>query len=72
MEAILKLNSCLADIRRWMITNKLKINYSVTELIVFRCPQLKCSLSVNIGESIILNFDDHITVVEAHVFISKT
>ena len=25
-EAILKLNSCLADIRRWMITNKLKIN----------------------------------------------
>ena len=25
LEAILKLNSCLADIRRWMITNKLKI-----------------------------------------------
>ena len=26
LEAILKLNSCLSDIRRWMITNKLKIN----------------------------------------------
>ena len=25
LEAISKLNSCLADIRRWMITNKLKI-----------------------------------------------
>ena len=28
LEAISKLNSCLADIRRWMITNKLKINDS--------------------------------------------
>ena len=28
LEAILKLNTCLADIRRWMITNKLKINDS--------------------------------------------
>ena len=26
LEAISKLNSCLADIMRWMITNKLKIN----------------------------------------------
>ena len=26
LEIILKLNSCLADIRKWMITNKLKIN----------------------------------------------
>ena len=26
LEAISKLNSCLANIRRWMITNKLKIN----------------------------------------------
>ena len=30
LEAISKLNSCLADIRRWMITNKLKINDSKT------------------------------------------
>ena len=44
-EVILKLNGCLADIRRWMITNKLKINDSKTEFIVFRSPQLKCGLS---------------------------
>ena len=28
LEAISKVNSCLSDIRRWMITNKLKINDS--------------------------------------------
>ena len=28
LEAISKLNNCFADIRRWMITNKLKINDS--------------------------------------------
>ena len=56
LEAISKLNSCLADIRRWMITNKLKINDSKTEFIVLRSPQLKCDLSglsVNVGESMI-------------------
>ena len=56
LEAISKLNSCLADIRRWMITNKLKIYDSKTEFIVFRSPQLKCDLSglsVNVGESMI-------------------
>ena len=39
-----------------MIINKLKINDSKTELIVFRSPQLKCDLSglsVNVGESMI-------------------
>ena len=39
-----------------MITNKLKINESKTEFIVFRSPQLKCDLSglsVNLGESMI-------------------
>ena len=39
-----------------MITNKLKINDSKTELIVFRSPQLKCDLSglsVNVGEGMI-------------------
>ena len=54
LEVISKLNSCLADIRRWMITNKLKINDSKTEFIVFRSPQLRCDLSglsVNVGES---------------------
>ena len=54
LEVILKVNSCLSDIRRWMITNKLKINDSKTEFIVLRSPQLRCdlsSLSVNIGEN---------------------
>ena len=39
-----------------MITNKLKINYSKTEFIVFRSLQLKCDLSglsVNVGESMV-------------------
>ena len=56
LKAISKLNSCLADIRRWMITNQLKINDLKTEFIVFRSPQLKCDLSglsVNVGESMI-------------------
>ena len=56
LEAISKLNSCLADIMRWVITNKLKINDSITEFIVFRSPQLKydlSGLSVNVGESMI-------------------
>ena len=37
-----------------MITNKLKINDSKTEFVVFRSPQLKCDLSgfsVNVDES---------------------
>ena len=44
----------LEAIRRWMITNKLKINDSKTEFIVFRSPQLRCDLSglsVSDGES---------------------
>ena len=56
LESISKVNSCLSDIRRWMITNKLKINYSKTEFIVFRSPQLRCDLSglsVNVGECLI-------------------
>ena len=76
LEAISKLNSCLADNRRWMITNKLRL----MRVILFRSPQLKCDfsgLSVNVGESMItqsskvrdlgvifdqfLHFDDHIT-----------
>ena len=74
LEAISKLNSCLADIRRWMITNKLTMNDSKTEFIVFRSPQLKCDLSCMITQSSkvrdfgvifdqFLNFDDHITAI---------
>ena len=54
LESISKVTSCLSDIRRWMITNKLKINDSKTEFIVFRSPQLRSDLSglsVNVGES---------------------
>ena len=53
LELISKVNSCLSDIRRWMITDKLKINDSITKCIVFRSPQLRCDLSgllVNVGE----------------------
>ena len=62
-----------------MITNKLKINDSKTEFIVFRSPQLKCDLSVNVDTSMItqsskvrnlgvifdkfINFNDHITAI---------
>ena len=54
LEAISKVSSCLFDIRRLMITNKLKINDLNTEFIVFRSSQLRCDLSgltVNVGES---------------------
>ena len=43
-------------VERWMITNKLKMNDSKTECIVFRSLQQKCDLSglsVNVGESMI-------------------
>ena len=78
LESISKVNSCLSDIRRWMITNKLKINDSKTEFIVFRSPQLRCDLSglsANVGVSqitqslkvrdlgVTFNFDDHITAI---------
>ena len=59
LEAISKLNSCIADIRRWMITNKIKINDSKTEWIEFISPQLMCDLnglSVNVGESMITQY----------------
>ena len=70
-----KLNNCISDIRVWMIKNKLKINVSKTEFIVFRSPQAV----VYVGDSIIqqsskvrdlgvifdqfLSFDDYISSV---------
>ena len=51
-----KLNNCISDIRVWMIKNKLEIDDSKTEFIVFRSPQAKqdlSSLSVHVGDSII-------------------
>ena len=40
-QALGKINACISDIRKWMILNKLKINYAKTEFIVFRSPMLK-------------------------------
>ena len=45
LETISKVNSCLTNIWRWMITNKSKINDSKAEFIVFSSPQLRCDLS---------------------------
>ena len=45
LQAISKSNSCISDIRRWVIANTLKMNDSKTEFIVFRSPQLRCDLS---------------------------
>ena len=41
LESLTKLNMCISDIRVWMIKNKLKINDSKTEFIIFRSPLLK-------------------------------
>ena len=51
-----KLNNYISDIRVWMITNKLKMNDSKIEFIVFRSLQAKhdlSGLSVSVGDSII-------------------
>ena len=45
LESLTKLNMCISDIRVWMIKNKLKINDSKTEFIIFRSPLLKQNLS---------------------------
>ena len=45
LELLTKLNMCISDIRVWMIKNKLKINDSKTEFIIFRSPLLKQNLS---------------------------
>ena len=53
LESLTKLNMCLSDIRVWMITNKLKINDSKTEFIIFRSPLLKqnlSDLSISVGD----------------------
>ena len=52
-ESLTRLNMCISDIRVWMIKNKLKINDSKTEFIIFRSPLLKqnlSDLSVNVGD----------------------
>ena len=41
LTSLTKLNYCISDISVWMIKNKLKINDSKTEFIIFRSPLLK-------------------------------
>ena len=53
LESLTKLNMCIPDIRVWMIKNKLKINDSKTEFIIFQSPLLKqnlSDLSVSVGD----------------------
>ena len=53
LEALTKLNMCISDIRVWTIKNKLKINDSKTEFIIFRFTLLKqkfSDLSVSVGD----------------------
>ena len=52
LESLTKLNMCISDIRVWMIKNKLKINDSKTEFIIFRSPLQNLSdLSISVGDS---------------------
>ena len=53
LESLTKVNMCISDIRVWMIKNKLKINNSKTEFIIFLSPLLKqnlSDLSVSVGD----------------------
>ena len=45
LASLIKLNNCISDIRVWMINNKLNMNDSKTEFIVFRNPQANQDLS---------------------------
>ena len=54
LESLTKLNMCSSDIRVWMIKNKLKINNSKTEFIIFLSPVLKqnlSDLSISVGDT---------------------
>ena len=41
LESISSVNRCLSDIRRWMITNKLKINDSKTDHAIIKGERLR-------------------------------
>ena len=52
LESLTRLSMCISDIRVWMINNKLKINDSKTEFMIFQSPLLKqnlSDLSVSVG-----------------------
>jgi hypothetical protein len=52
-----RINACLADIRSWMIANKLKINDSKTEFLVLATPnahaKLPSDLNIKVGKCVI-------------------
>ena len=84
LESLTKLNRCISDIRVWMIKNKLKINDSKTEFIIFRSPLFLSDLSVSVGDmqvspsskvrdlSVVfdqyLTFHDHINICKSTHF----
>ena len=51
--AVQQLESCVEDIRIWMLRNKLKMNDSKTEMIVFAPPRVTIpDLSVSVGSDV--------------------
>ena len=56
MEALEKLRTCIADIRSWMIGNKLKINDDKTEFLIITSPNANFSEELNftIGNEVVL------------------
>ena len=76
--SLLKIESCISDIRSWMIKNKLKINDSKTEFLVISSPKSTISRNIHltIGQSSInpsescrnlgVTFDQHLTM-EKHI-----
>ena len=82
LESLTKLNMCISDIRVWMMKNKLKINDSKTEFIIFRSPLLKqnlSDLSVSVGDMQVspsskvrdlgVVFDQYLTFHD-HIFVT--
>jgi hypothetical protein len=78
-EAIAAMESCVSDVRRWFLTNKLKINDAKTELIIFGSKQQLAKLSdinITVGSATIHTvdevrnlgsiFDKHLTM-EKHI-----
>ena len=53
LAAVQQLESCVEDIRIWMLRNKLKMNDSKTEMIVFAQPRVTIpDLSVSVGSDV--------------------